>query len=241
MNLETIGSVHPNYPHIVELAGVAGAGKSTLLRAMMARNGNIRPFPLLPKIYYLPSLLGIYRKWLPLYLIKLRTSRWFTMQEIRNMGYLDTRLSYIRATNRIRQNIYVLDPGSVYWLSSLQGLGPQITKNPNYQSWWKNKFEQWSSALDAIIWLDSPEDLCLQRVLSRDEWHVIKELPVDNALREIKCYRDWYSQIIPDMASKHSLKVFHFQTDQISTEQMVNQIFSDVDLWGKLDQPSRDV
>jgi deoxyadenosine/deoxycytidine kinase len=134
-----------------------------------------------------------------------------------------------------------LDPGSVHWLSSLQEFGPPITKHPEYQRWWKNKLEQWSSALDVIIWLEAPEDLCLQRVLTRDEWHEIKYVSNNSALEELKCYRECYERIIPEMASRHSIKVFHFHTDQISTEQMVDQIFSEVDLWGKLNQPSRDV
>jgi adenylate kinase family enzyme len=216
-----------------QLAGVAGAGKSTLLKAMMKKNGNIRPFPIPPKVIYLPSLLRIFIKWLPLYLVQSRNNRWFTLQEIRNMGYLDTWLSFSRSKSQTRQNIFVLDPGSVHWLASLQTFGPQITKHPRYQTWWKRKFNQWSSGLDAIIWLDAPDDICLQRVLSRDEWHEIKEMSVDNALSEERCYRNCYEQLIPEMASYNAMKLFHFRTDQISTEQMVDQIFSDGDLWRK--------
>jgi hypothetical protein len=233
--LEVTSSMSDNYPQIIELAGVAGAGKSTLMKAMMQKNGSIMPFPPPSKIYYLPFLPRIISKWLPLYLKKFRSSRWFTLQEIRNMGYLETWLSYIRSKSSNGQNIYVLDPGSVHWLSSLQAYGPPITKHPLFQSWWKNKFDQWSSGLTAIIWCDAPEDACLQRVLSRDEWHEIKEMSIDSALSELRCYRDFYEHIIPDMTSNHAIKLFHFHTDKISTEQMVEQIFSDADLWKKID------
>jgi deoxyadenosine/deoxycytidine kinase len=236
-DMEVTKFAHPN-PHIIELAGVAGAGKSTLLKAMMQRNSKIRPFPVPPKIFYLPYLLKISVKWLPLYIIKYRKDRWLTLQSIRNMGYLDTWLSFVRSKTRTEQNIFVLDPGSVHWLTYFQAFGPQITKHPRYQSWWKDKFEQWSSALAAIIWLDAPEELCLKRVLSRSEWHEIKDENVDDALGEVRCYRDHYEQLIPQMASNHSLKLFHFHTDQISTEQIVEQIFSDVEFWGKLEQSS---
>jgi deoxyadenosine/deoxycytidine kinase len=222
-----------NDPHIIELAGVAGAGKSSLLRAMKQRNTNIRSFPAPSKINYLPSLLKVFITWLPFYLGKYRNSRWFTRQEIRNMGYLDTWLSFIRKMDRTRQNFYVLDPGSAYWLSSLQAYGPTITKHPYYQSWWKKKFDQWSSGLNAIIWLDAPGDICLQRVLSRNEWHPIKEMPLDSAISEVNGYRDCYEHIVPQMASSHGIKLFHFHTDQISTEKMIDQIFSDTDLWGE--------
>jgi deoxyadenosine/deoxycytidine kinase len=226
------------YHHLIELAGVAGAGKSTLLRAMMERNGNFRPFPPPSKAYYLIFLLKMYLKWLPLYLKNFRNSRWFTLQEIRNMGYLDTWLPYIRSKARNGQNLYVLDPGSIHWLSSLQAYGPPITRHPHFQSWWKSKFDQWSSGLTAIIWCDAPEDVCIQRVLSRDEWHEIKEISINSALSEVRCYRDSYEHIIPEMTSLHAIRLFHFHTDQISTEQMVDKIFSDADLWKKIGQSS---
>jgi deoxyadenosine/deoxycytidine kinase len=235
---EATRSTSHNYPQIIELAGVAGAGKSTLMKAMMQRNGSIKPFPPPSKAYYLAFLLKMYYRWLPLYLKNFQNSRWFTLQEIRNMGYLETWLSYIRSKAQARQNIYVLDPGSIHWLSSLQAYGPPITKHPHYHSWWKNKFDQWSSGLAAIIWCDAPEDVCLQRVLSRDEWHEIKEMSMNSALSEIRCYRDFYERIIPEMASQGSIKVFHFHTSQISTEQMVYRIFSDADLWKKIEPSS---
>jgi hypothetical protein len=231
---------HQNSPHIIELAGVSGAGKSTLRKAMMRRNGNIFPFPLPPKVIYLPSFIRLSFTWLPLYLRNYRNSRWFTFQEIRNIGYLDTWLSFIRTKTRPRQNIFILDPGSVHWLASLQASGLKITRHPHFQSWWKNKSEQWSSALAAIIWLDAPEDECLQRVLSRDEWHEIKEMDINRALGEVRCYRDSYEQLIPQMAHQHSTKLFHFHTDQLSTEQIVERIFSDVEFWGEFDQFSRE-
>jgi shikimate kinase len=221
------------YPHIIELAGVAGTGKSTLLKAMMQRNEKIRTLPLPLKVSYLSFLIKIASTWLPLYLKEYRTSRWFTVQEIRNMGYLDTWISFIRSQARTKEDIVALDPGPVHWLSSLQEFGPPITKHPRYQRWWKNKHEQWSSALEVIIWLEAPDDLCLQRVLSRAERHEIKHMPSESALRELKCYRESYEQIIPSMAAQHSLKVFFFRTDQISTQQMIDQIFSETNLRGK--------
>jgi hypothetical protein len=239
MTTESSRFVPHNYPHIIELAGVAGAGKSTLLKALRKKNSNIKPFPYPVKTIYLPFLFRMCLKWLPLYLKSGRKSRWFNLQEIRNMAYLDTLLFHIRSRTRNKKDIYVLDPGSVYWLSSLQAFGPQITRHPLYQSWWKNKFEQWSSGLDAIIWLDAPVDECLQRVLSRDEWHDIKEMNSEDAMAEVKCYREYYEQIIPQIAHQFSIRIFHFHTDQTSTEQMVEMIFSDAAFWMKLDQPSK--
>jgi hypothetical protein len=234
--LEVARPVSSNYPQIIELVGVAGAGKSTLMKAMMQKNGSIKPFPPPSKAFYLPFLPRITINWLPLYLKNFRSSRWFTLQEIRNMGYLESWLSYIRSKARNGRYRYVLDPGSVHWLSSLLAYGPPITRHPHFQSWWKNKFDQWSSGLTAIIWCDAPEEACLQRVLSRDEWHEIKKMSINSALRELRCYREFYERIIPEMTTHHT-RLFHFRTDLISTEQMVDEIFSDAELWEKTTDP----
>jgi thymidylate kinase len=99
-----------------------------------------------------------------------------------------------------------------------------------YRRWWEDKFEQWSSALDVIIWLDAPEELCLQRVLAREEWHHAKHMEANDVLERFRGLRKSYEQIISRMVSRQPKKVFCFRTDQISTEEMLDRIFSEVDL-----------
>ncbi len=230
-----------NRPHIIEMVGVAGTGKSTLRKAMMQKNKRIKFFYSPGNISYLPFLIKLAIFWLPLYLAKYRHSRWFTVQEIRNMGYLDTWISRIRHRNLFKDKIFIIEPGSVYWLATLQGCGSEITKHPRFQRWWKNALLHWASSLDAIIWLEAPEEVCYQRVHTRDQWHQFLRYSTENAMEELRCYQKYYEILIPEMTSKHPIKVFHFRTDQISTDQMVEQIFSDADLWGKINQPSREV
>ena len=228
-------------PHIIEMVGVAGTGKSTLEKAMMQRNKRIKSFDLPGNISYLPFLIKLVITWLPLYLKEYRHSRWFTLQEIRNMAYLDTWISRIRHRALFTKNFFIVEPGSVYWLATLQGCGPEITKHLRFRRWWKGAFQHWASTLDAIIWLDAPEDVCFQRIHSRDQWHQYLECNAESAMAQLKYFREYYARLIPEMASQYPIKVFYFRTDQISSEQMVEQIFSDAIFLGKLNQPSRDV
>jgi hypothetical protein len=46
----------------------------------------------------------------------------------------------------------------------------------------------------------------------------------------IKFFRDNYERIIPEIASPYSINVLYFRSDQISTEEMVDQILQDNDL-----------
>jgi hypothetical protein len=239
--MKWLSGVLNKHPHIIEMVGVAGTGKSTLRNAMMQRDKRIIFFDRPGNISYLPFLIKMVILWLPLYLKEYRHTRWFTVQEIRNMGYLDTWISRIHYRALFNENIFIIEPGSVYWLSTLQGNGPEITNHPRFQRWWKHEFQRWASELDAIIWLDAPEDVCYQRINTRHQWHQFLECRAESALEELTLYRKYYQKIVPEMASLRPIKVFYFLTDQISTERIVEQVFSDADLWGKLNQPSGDV
>lgn len=217
-------------PRIIEIVGVAGTGKSTLRKAMTQRNERIKPFRFPGNISYMPFLVKMVATFYPLYLRKYRHDRWFTIHEIRNMGYLDTWLSRLRLRSLFRNNIYIIEPGSVYWLSNLQGHGPEITRHPRFQHWWNQAMIHWSSALEAIIWLDAPTDTCFQRISSRDEWHQYKFIPPEKAISLLKFYREYYERLIPQMASLNALKVLTFRSDQMSTEQITDRIFSELDL-----------
>jgi shikimate kinase len=237
---KALGSIIYKRPYIIEMVGVAGTGKSTLRKAIMQRNKRFKYFDLRGSISYIPFLFKLTLIWLPLYLIKYRHTRWFTMQEIRNIGYLDTWISRIRYKSQLNNDIYIIEPGSVYWLSCLRGNGPEITKHPRFQNWLKYEFQHWASALDAIIWLDAPEAVCLQRVHIRDQWHQFLEYSDESALEELCYFQKKYAELVPEMASQYPIRVFKFRSDQISTQEMVEIIFSDVELWDKLGQPSED-
>lgn len=228
-------------PRIVELVGVAGAGKSTLRNALMKKNGRIKTLPLPSKFSYIPTLARVYFFWLPLYLAKYRHTRWFTWSQIRNMGYLDTWISTIRSAGRTEEDTIIIDPGSVYWLADLQEFGPEISKHPSFQKWWKSKLDQWSAALELILWLDAPEELCVHRIMTREEEHGLKHSSFELGIQELKRYREWYQLIIPKMTAQHPMKMFYFRSDQTTTEQMVGQICSDPDLKWMFPQPHETV
>lgn len=219
-----------NRPKIIEMVGLAGAGKSTLVKSMRQRNEEIRVSPPPSKISLLPFLIKRSTIWLPLCRKTDGPIRQFGLGDLWTMGCLDVWLPNLRSQAVAKAGISVLDPGSVYWLTSLQAFGSQSTEHSLYQRWWDLKLEQWSLALDVIIWLDAPEELCLNRILARDEWHIAKLKMPQEVLERFRDLRKGYERIISRMVSLQPKKVFSFRTDQISTREMVDQIFSEVDL-----------
>ncbi len=217
-------------PKIIEMVGVAGSGKSTLLMALSRRNGGVETLPLPRKIQYLPALARIVLTWLPIHLAKYRHARWFTPNEIRAVAYLETWLSYIRRRIAEKDIIVALDPGSVYWLSSLKELGPPFTRDRVFQRWWEEKLDQWCSALDMIVWLEAPHELLLHRVVSRDEWHEAKFQSSAAALGEFARLGVSYGKLIAEFLRRRNIRVFHYHTDRVSVGKMVEEIHSMVDL-----------
>jgi thymidylate kinase len=216
-----------NHPRIIEIVGLAGTGKSTLVRALQKRNEQIKIFPL-PKTWFYGSLTKRAPLWLPIWFQSRGSARGFTREELISLGCIDTWLPFIQRKISTNQDIAIMEPGSVYWLTKLQGFGWKSTGQSRYQCWLQNKFEQWSAAVDVMIWLDAPEELCLKRVLGREQWHDAKAMDSEDILERFRGLRKSYEQIILKMVSKRPRKVFHFLTDQISTEEILDRIFSEM-------------
>lgn len=210
---------------IVEMVGICGAGKSSLYHLLHHRNNRIVKLPPPPKTHYFFFLLKVVYKWLPLYLVKYRSTRWLSLEEIRLMAYLDTWLPYIKREAVKNKQIVVLDPGSVYWLSALREYGPEITQSAQFKKWWDQKFELWKNALDVIVWLDAPDELLYDRIVNRVERHEMQDQPKETAIASFVRYRAQYKQIINQISVHRDIRIYPFFTDKISTDQMADQIY----------------
>ena len=217
-------------PRLIEMVGIGGAGKSTLYRALHAENPSILKLDPPGKLHYLPTLAKMALHWLPVFVSKYGGSRWFTWDEMRNVCYLDTRLRQIRSLSGSTDTVAVLDPGSVYWLSSLREFGPPFTRDALFTAWWDEKLAEWSAAIDLLIWIEAPSDLLLERVLARDEVHEARSQPRESALANFERYRACYATMVPEVTSRGHARVFHFWSDHSTTDQMLHAILSKVDL-----------
>ena len=217
-------------PRIIELVGIAGAGKSTLRQALRQHNEKIQIASTPNKIAYVPTFLKIAFIWFPHYLRKYRDTRWFNSQEIRLICYLETFLSHIRSQNMKNDGISILDPGSVCWLAALQEFGPALMKYPIFQQWWVRKQDEWFSALDVIIWLEVPRDLSLQRIQTREQYHIRKFQSPEIALDSLERMHLWYEKLVFAANQHKNIKIFHYDTSNISTEKIVDELFSTMDI-----------
>jgi shikimate kinase len=220
-------------PRLIEMVGIGGAGKSTLFRALHQQNPKIQKLAPPRKVRYLPTILRLGFRWLPVYLSKYRATRWFTWDEMRNICYLDAQLAHVREHNDSQGVIAVLDPGSIYWLSALREFGPEFTTDPLFCKWWDERLAVWAAALDVIVWIEAPTELLLERVLARDEDHEARGQSREVALAHFERYQSEYSKMVPGVVGRGPARLFHFRSDQVSAEKMLEEIRAMVDLSGR--------
>lgn len=216
-------------PKIIELVGLGGAGKSSLARALQHRNREIQIFPL-PRSRFYTSLVKQSSVWLPLWYRGRRGEGYFSREELLSVGCIDAWFTHLQQKTSTGRAIAMLDPGSIYWLTKLQQSGAGLPESSRYGRWLQEQFDRWSSALDLIVWLDAPEELCLERILGREEWHHAKFMEREDILERFRGLRTSYERIIKGMTSRRPVQVYYFRTDEVSTEAIIERISSEVDL-----------
>lgn len=215
---------------IMELVGIAGAGKTSLLKLLKQNNERIQLVIPPGKSRYLSFIGKQIYFWLPIYLGNNRQGRYFTYKEIAIMGYLEKWILYLREQIHTKDIVCVLDPGSIYWLYELRNSGSAIIRSQKFKGWFNKMLHQWASFLDMIIWIDAPDEILLERVLDRDQWHKGKEQSKKKTFEDFAHERKGFGQIIAIMEEICRPKVLSFRSDQISTEQMANRVLTEMNL-----------
>jgi thymidylate kinase len=212
------------HPMLIELVGVAGSGKSTLKKQLHKSDPMICSVqPPSKSIYFMP-LLKIIFKWFPLYLRHYSKTRWFTKQELRNYLYLESWLPHLMRCSLENDKVVVLDPGAFYWLTSLNELGPEITKSEQFLAWWEEMRQKWLSAIDIVVWLDAPTEMLMDRVKKRSEWHESKLLSRVEIIRTFDLYREGYTKLIDQISSRRKNHILKIKTDQTPSDEVFRQV-----------------
>jgi hypothetical protein len=192
---------------VAELVGVAGSGKSTLLRALRDELGLPVPYRL-PRARSLPILARVAARSLAPLLLEPHPG-WFWF-ELKLLASYEAMVADLAAASPGLP--ILLDQGPVYsYVVSTRTvlLGERRSRlRPRLV----RMLDAFASHLGAVLWLDAPDEVLLERIRGRGQRHVVKAMGKDEALAFLGEYRAAYDALLERLARLHGVPVLRFDT-----------------------------
>jgi thymidylate kinase len=216
---------------IVELIGVAGVGKSTLYKAFKNKNypwlicdqvlpvWNISATP-----FFISNILSL----TPLLMrLEMQGDRLLKRREVAFMAMLNGWHGILRKKADKSNKVIILDQGPISMMAYLSVWGPKSLKNSHIQSWWETVYKNWSHTLDFLVYLDTRDEIIIDRIRTRLQNHHLKEETNDVMGDWIMRYRWLYKQILNRFeANGHKVRVVRIDSGLNSTEEILNNLVS---------------
>lgn len=209
---------------VAEIVGPAGSGKSTLAGAMKRRDGRVRaglgvwglPAPLLlsTALLSLPQLLGVWRR--------RGAAGWGEAGLVVRLNALARLLA--RESSR-RQEFLLLDEGTVFALAKMRAYGGAGAGGGEASA---RMVERWAGRLDAVVWLDAPDEVLARRIRERDKPHRMKARSDEEIGAFLARYRRAYERVVSELCAGGRLKVIRVSTETATPEQIAEAVLSDI-------------
>ena len=217
---------------VIELVGVAAVGKSTLLRALAARSGRVAAGVPLPRHLQLRCGVAQLARLLPSWLGRSPSGRFLTREELRGMGYVDGWWHEL-ARGRQRAALTVLDHGPVFRLTRLRVFGPPLVESAAFRAWHERAVARWAALLDAVVWLDAPDDTLRERIETRSQRHHVKGAADEEQRRFLERYRAGYEEILAELARAGGPERLRFDTSRASPDEIAERLLATLERSGR--------
>jgi deoxyadenosine/deoxycytidine kinase len=215
---------------VAEIVGPAGAGKSTLTKVLRERDDSLRTglsvWGLPPTLLCLNAILSLPR-FVGLYRSRGRIRR----DEVKLIVRLSALHQLLGRESSKNYRTLLLDEGTIFALVKLLAFSDNANGNGNGRSnhldaWTQSLLNRWARRLDAVIWLDAPDEVLAERIRSRGKSHRVKDKSDAEIFAFLARYRESYERVISELNARHGLKVIRFSTEHYSLEQMADQILA---------------
>jgi len=201
----------PDRPLVVALAGLAGAGKSSLARALTALDPEIRARPRVSWWRYLASLPAM----IPTFISLHRPFRGVLGKEMKRFLRLDALHRLVQETTDCR--MLVFNEGPVYMLSRILVYGGENIQTRSFEECWRRAIATWAPELDAIVWLEAPENLLAARLRARAQ-HPFADRSDHAVHRLLGAYREAFTRVIRELTAAGGPPPWTVRTDRGSVD-----------------------
>lgn len=209
---------------MVEIVGPAGAGKSTIYEGLLCRHEGVESKPILGRTPYRTLLARHLASALATLARRRLLGRRTTRAQVVMMAYLSALPRAIDARETGRDRVVVFDQGPVYFLTR-----PSI-REERLAAWRDRSVETWRSRLDAVVWLDAPDGVLLERINSRSKWHALKGGAEEPARDTLVKSRTLYEEVLERLgANGNGPVILRFDTSRQSADEIVGEILAALD------------
>lgn len=209
----------------VEIVGVAGSGKSTLSRALRSEYGCHVADSLHTKLPgHWPYVVHGLPRVAPFLAASVRDRPLLSWDELKFVLYVAEWDRFLRAEYRDRPGVVVLDQGPMFALARLLWGGKPVTRHPSFEEWLRRMVGHWSHELDAIVLLDAPDAVLLERIDAREQRHDAKGVSSHEGLELLGRHREAYGRVFELVESLGGTRVLRYDTATMPPDRIAAEI-----------------
>jgi thymidylate kinase len=206
-------------PFIAEIIGPAGAGKTTLsqlLKQHDIRSGlslwRLRPASLAASAFSsIPNVVAM--------CVQRKRFDWEEMKLVIQHNAL---LRLLKTETASGYRAVLLDEGAIFALAKLQAF--KSAKARGDDRWLHKLFKAVAAQVNAVIWLDAPDDVLVLRIRERAKPHRMKHRSDIEIANHLSSYRRSFESVVEELTKLNGLQVFRYRTDKLPLEEIAAQV-----------------
>jgi AAA domain len=203
---------------VLELVGPAGAGKSTVFATLRARDASVDGQPVLRTRRHAATLAAGTASSLATLARSRVLGGSVTVEQLRMMAYLHALPGVLARRDGARGPV-VLDQGPVFFLTR------PILMDARLERWRERTLADWRPILDAVVWLDAPDDVLVERINARAKRHALKGAPAPAAIDVLTRARADYEALLARLeADEAGPLVLRFDTSHASADEVADRV-----------------